>query len=115
DVSHPVQQKGEQRRDEGPAESPTHGKPQEIVIQASDLRMRYGQRDVLDGVGLRIRRGELFGLLRPNGAGKSTIIEILESYRRRSAGQVAVLGQDPETGDAAWPRLRHSSVTSGSQ
>ncbi|WP_055495769.1 ABC transporter ATP-binding protein [Streptomyces sp. TP-A0356] len=64
--------------------------------------MRYGQRDVLDGVDLHIRRGELFGLLGPNGAGKSTTIEILEGYRRRSAGQVSVLGQDPETGDAAW-------------
>ncbi|MFF8941718.1 ABC transporter ATP-binding protein [Streptomyces sp. NPDC014864] len=64
--------------------------------------MRYGQRDVVDGLDLRIHRGELFGLLGPNGAGKSTTIEILEGYRRRSAGQVTVLGQDPEAGDAAW-------------
>ncbi|WP_333736256.1 ABC transporter ATP-binding protein [Streptomyces sp. IBSBF 2806] len=64
--------------------------------------MRYGKRDVLAGVDLHIHRGELFGLLGPNGAGKSTTIEILEGYRRRSAGQATVLGQDPETGDAAW-------------
>ncbi|WP_280695739.1 ABC transporter ATP-binding protein [Kitasatospora sp. GP82] len=64
--------------------------------------MRYGQRDVLDGLDLEIRRGELFGLLGPNGAGKSTTIEILEGYRRRSAGEVEVLGQDPERDDPSW-------------
>ncbi|MGW1889495.1 ABC transporter ATP-binding protein [Streptomyces sp. NPDC002004] len=64
--------------------------------------MRYGGRDVLDGVDLDIRRGELFCLLGPNGAGKSTTIEILEGYRRRSAGDVTVLGRDPQSDDAAW-------------
>ncbi|MFS4094776.1 ABC transporter ATP-binding protein [Streptomyces sp. AF1A] len=64
--------------------------------------MRYGAHDVLDGLDLEVRRGELFGLLGPNGAGKSTTIEILEGYRRRSGGEATVLGQDPETGDAAW-------------
>nr|WP_189297011.1 ABC transporter ATP-binding protein [Streptomyces albospinus] len=64
--------------------------------------MRYGQRDVLDGMDLEVRRGELFALLGPNGAGKSTTIEILEGYRRRSAGDVEVLGRDPERGDPSW-------------
>jgi ABC-2 type transport system ATP-binding protein len=37
----------------------------------------------------------VFGLLGPNGAGKTTTVEILEGYRQRSAGRVAVLGMDP--------------------
>ncbi|NUR05164.1 MAG: ABC transporter ATP-binding protein [Streptomyces sp.] len=64
--------------------------------------MRYGQRDVLDGLDLEVRRGELFALLGPNGAGKSTTIEILEGYRRRSAGTVEVLGVDPERDVPSW-------------
>jgi ABC-2 type transport system ATP-binding protein len=38
----------------------------------------------------------VFGLLGPNGAGKTTTVEILEGYRKRDAGEVSVLGHDPE-------------------
>jgi ABC-2 type transport system ATP-binding protein len=41
----------------------------------------------------------VYGLLGPNGAGKTTTVEILEGYRRRSAGEVRVLGHDPELRD----------------
>ncbi|MCS0639051.1 ABC transporter ATP-binding protein [Streptomyces sp. LP05-1] len=64
--------------------------------------MRYGSRDVLKGVNLTVRRGEVLALLGPNGAGKTTTIEILEGFRRRSAGEVRVLGTDPDHGDEAW-------------
>ncbi|HEY1563661.1 MAG TPA: ABC transporter ATP-binding protein, partial [Gaiellaceae bacterium] len=40
--------------------------------------------------------GEVFGLLGPNGAGKTTTVEILEGYRKRDAGEVRVLGHDPD-------------------
>ena len=42
-----------------------------------------------------MERGEVFGLLGPNGAGKTTTVEILEGYRARDGGEVAVLGHDP--------------------
>ncbi|MEU9607196.1 ABC transporter ATP-binding protein [Streptomyces sp. NPDC048057] len=64
--------------------------------------MAYGDRDVLHGIDLDIHRGEVFALLGPNGAGKTTTVEILEGFRRRSAGEVEVLGVDPERGDDAW-------------
>ncbi|MGC7101015.1 ATP-binding cassette domain-containing protein [Amycolatopsis lurida] len=41
-------------------------------------------------------------LLGPNGAGKTTTIEILEGFRMRSAGRVAVLGVGPAQGDEQW-------------
>ena len=44
----------------------------------------------------------MFGLLGPNGAGKTTTVEILEGYRERDAGEVSVLGDDPQR---AGPRL----------
>jgi ABC-2 type transport system ATP-binding protein len=72
------------------------------VIEVRGLRMRYGPRDVLDGVDFRVARGEVITLLGPNGAGKTTTIEILEGFRLRSAGEVAVLGVDPARGDERW-------------
>jgi ABC-2 type transport system ATP-binding protein len=72
------------------------------VIEVRGLRMRYGSRDVLTGVDLAVRRGEVITLLGPNGAGKTTTIEILEGFRMRSAGQVSVLGVDPARGDERW-------------
>ena len=74
----------------------------EEVIAVEGLRMRYGTRDVLDGVDMTVRRGEVVALLGPNGAGKTTTIEILEGFRRRSAGTVSVLGEDPATASEAW-------------
>ena len=67
----------------------------EDVLDVRDLRMRYGQTDVLNGVSFAARRGEVLALLGPNGAGKTTTIEILEGFRVRSAGEVSVLGTDP--------------------
>src|SRR5919112_6909397 len=74
----------------------------ERVIDIRDLRMRYGTKDVLDGVSFTADRGEVLVLLGPNGAGKTTTIEILEGFRMRSAGDVRVLGVDPDHGDEAW-------------
>lgn len=72
------------------------------AIEVEDLRMRYGTTEVLNGVCLQARRGEVLALLGPNGAGKTTTIEVLEGFRAPSAGQVSVLGIDPLQGDEAW-------------
>ncbi|GGK90995.1 multidrug ABC transporter ATP-binding protein [Sphaerisporangium melleum] len=76
--------------------------PEEAAIETRGLHMRYGSTEVLRGVDLRVRRGEVVALLGPNGAGKTTTIEILEGFRGRSAGEVRVLGTDPGHGDEAW-------------
>jgi ABC-2 type transport system ATP-binding protein len=68
----------------------------ELAIEVSDLRKTYGPVEAVRGVSFGVRRGEIFGLLGPNGAGKTTTVEILEGYRQRSAGEVWVLGHDPE-------------------
>jgi ABC-2 type transport system ATP-binding protein len=64
--------------------------------------MRYGTRDVLGGIDLQVNRGEVLVVLGPNGAGKTTTIEILEGFRSRSAGDVTVLGVDPDRADERW-------------
>lgn len=72
------------------------------AVRVRDLRKAYGDRTVVDGVSFDIEHGETFALLGPNGAGKSTTVEILEGYRRRSGGEVSVLGIDPGSGGLDW-------------
>ena len=78
------------------------GDPLTSVVTVRDLRMRYGDNDVLTGVDFDIAAGDVVCLLGPNGAGKTTTIEILEGFRIRSAGDVRVLGQDPANADEDW-------------
>ncbi|TCO58120.1 ABC transporter ATP-binding protein [Actinocrispum wychmicini] len=73
-----------------------------VVVDVDGMRMRYGSIDVLHGVAFQVHRGEVLALLGPNGAGKTTTIEILEGFRMRSAGRVAVLGADPAHGTEQW-------------
>ncbi len=60
-----------------------------------DLSKRYGEHEAVRGIDITVERGEVFGLLGPNGAGKTTTVEILEGYRKRTSGEVSVLGYDP--------------------
>jgi ABC-2 type transport system ATP-binding protein len=66
------------------------------AISVRGLRKSYGPLEAVRGVDFDIEEGEVFGLLGPNGAGKTTTVEILEGYRSRNAGEVSVLGHDPE-------------------
>jgi ABC-2 type transport system ATP-binding protein len=72
------------------------------AITVTGLRKSYGSVDAVRGIDLEVGKGEIVALLGPNGAGKTTIVEILEGYRARTAGDVRVLGADPAHGDRAW-------------
>ena len=56
----------------------------------------------MKGIDLNVAAGEVFALLGPNGAGKTTTVEILEGHRKRSGGEVNVLGFDPGSGDSEF-------------
>ncbi|MFG2720782.1 ABC transporter ATP-binding protein [Streptomyces sp. NPDC048416] len=71
-------------------------------ITVRGLRKQYGDHEAVRGVDLDVYPGEIFSLLGPNGAGKSTTVEILEGIRRRSAGEVTVLGEDPNRDRRDW-------------
>jgi ABC-2 type transport system ATP-binding protein len=64
--------------------------------------MSYDGLEAVRGIDLRVLRGEIFAFLGPNGAGKTTTVEILEGHRQRTAGDVRVLGEDPEHADRRW-------------
>jgi ABC-2 type transport system ATP-binding protein len=72
------------------------------AITVRGLRKAYGKAVAVDGVDLDVHDGEVFALLGPNGAGKTTTVEILEGFRKRTSGEVSVLGIDPQHGDGAW-------------
>jgi ABC-2 type transport system ATP-binding protein len=64
--------------------------------------MRYGDFEAVRGIDLDVQQGEVFAFLGPNGAGKTTTVEILEGYRKRSDGEVSVLGEDPQKAGSDW-------------
>jgi len=64
--------------------------------------MSYAGVDAVAGIDLDVYRGEVFAFLGPNGAGKTTTVEILEGFRRRTAGEVEVLGVDPADAGGGW-------------
>ena len=72
------------------------------VISIRGLRKSYGEVDAVRGIDLEVQAGEVFAFLGPNGAGKTTTVEILEGYRKRSGGEVSVLGEDPEHAGREW-------------
>jgi ABC-2 type transport system ATP-binding protein len=74
----------------------------QAVIEVAGLRMSYGEVEAVRGIDLKVRRGEVFAFLGPNGAGKTTTVEILEGYRRRTGGEIRVLGEDPQHAGASW-------------
>jgi ABC-2 type transport system ATP-binding protein len=72
------------------------------VISVRGLRKSYEDFEAVHGIDLEVKRGEIFAFLGPNGAGKTTTVEILEGYRKRSAGDVRVLGEDPARAPRSW-------------
>jgi ABC-2 type transport system ATP-binding protein len=62
-------------------------------VDAEGVVKQFGKQRALDGVTLRVRRGEVYGLLGPNGAGKTTLIRSLVGLVAPEAGTVSVLGQ----------------------
>jgi ABC-2 type transport system ATP-binding protein len=63
-----------------------------IIISVKDLCKQYGDFKAVKGISFDVREGEIFGLLGPNGAGKSTTLEIIETLRSKTSGQVFVDG-----------------------
>ena len=72
--------------------------PSRVVLSASGLTKRFGDRTVVDDVSFHIDRGETYGLIGPNGAGKTTTISMVCGLFPADAGHVEVEGRTMHTG-----------------
>ena len=75
----------------GPAEPIESVEP---IIELQGIRAAYGSIEVLHGVDLSVRPGEVYALLGPNGAGKTTTLNILCALMAPTAGKVIIAGRD---------------------
>ncbi len=64
----------------------------EITLTARDLTRRFGNRQVIDGVSLQLKRGEVLGLLGHNGAGKTTTLQMLTGCLLPNGGDIHIRG-----------------------
>jgi ABC-2 type transport system ATP-binding protein len=71
------------------------------AIEITTLVRRFGRRDAVNGLSLRVPRGRCYGFFGRNGAGKTTTIKCLLNLLRPTSGQVRVLGLDPRRDEVA--------------
>jgi ABC-2 type transport system ATP-binding protein len=67
----------------------------EALIQATGVRVSYGQHEAVRGIDLTVYDGEIVAVLGTNGAGKTTLLECLEGLRAPTSGDIRLLGYDP--------------------
>jgi ABC-2 type transport system ATP-binding protein len=72
------------------------------AIEVTGLCKAYDGEPAVTDVGFTVGDGEVVAILGPNGAGKTTTVEILAGFRRRDAGTVRVLGEDPAVAGRRW-------------
>lgn len=68
-----------------------------IIISVNNLVKNYGNFQAIKGISFNVYEGEIFGLLGPNGAGKSTTLEIIETLRDKTSGEIMVNGLNLDT------------------
>ena len=86
-----------------------------FVLEARDIRKEYrsgeGELQVLNGVNLQVRRGELVAVMGASGAGKSTLLHILGTLEAPTSGQLSIADTDVATLDeGALSRFRNRHI-----
>ncbi|SDW57515.1 iron complex transport system ATP-binding protein [Arthrobacter sp. cf158] len=88
-------------------------------LEATDLVLRYGDKDVVHGAGLRLEPGRIVALVGPNGSGKSTLLRALARLHEATSGTVTVRPADGEASDALMMKrsdfARHVTLLSQSR
>lgn len=86
-----------------------------IIIETNDLKKVYGSKGVsfvaLDGIDLRVQKGEFLGIMGPSGAGKTTLLNLISTIDRPSSGKIIFEGRDlGEINDRELSKLRRNSI-----
>ncbi len=76
----------------------------EVAITIRDLRMSYGEKEVLKGINLDVYKGQIIGYIGPNGAGKSTTVKIMLGLLEGYTGEIKILGKDISDGSVEYKR-----------
>src|SRR5215467_10896855 len=71
------------------------------AIEITGLVRRFGRRDAVNGLSLRVQPGRCYGFFGRNGAGKTTTIKCLLNLLRPTSGTVRVFGLDPTKNEVA--------------
>jgi len=71
------------------------------LIETIDLRQRYGERDILKNINLRVERGEVFALIGPTGAGKTTLLRLIDLIDTPTSGKIFFNGADMTVSEKA--------------
>jgi ABC-2 type transport system ATP-binding protein len=75
------------------------------IISVKNLYKKYGEFEAVKRISFDVYEGEIFGLLGPNGAGKSTTLEIIETLRDKTSGEVMVDGLNLDTSPDAIKKI----------
>ena len=78
---------------------------QPVIISVKDLTKKYDSFEAVKGISFEVYQGEIFGLLGPNGAGKSTTLEILETLRDKTSGEVLIDGLNIDKDENAIKKI----------
>lgn len=78
----------------------------EILLNVQGLQKFYGDRQVLDGINLQVKRGEVTVILGPSGCGKSTFLRCLNGLEPVQGGTIQYLGQNLTGADVNWREIR---------
>lgn len=76
-----------------------------IIISVKNLVKNYGNFNAVKNISFDVYEGEIFGLLGPNGAGKSTTLEIIETLRDKTSGEIIVNGINLDTNPGAIKKI----------
>ncbi|NQV82645.1 MAG: ATP-binding cassette domain-containing protein [Rhodospirillales bacterium] len=80
-----------------PSKPPGPGPDANKVIEVRDLVTHYGERNILKGVSLDIREGEIMVIMGGSGSGKSTLLRHVMALESHTSGTMKILGQDIDT------------------
>ena len=77
---------------------------EEVAIHMRDVRVCFGEKQVLKGVNVEVGRGEIIGYIGPNGAGKSTTIKLILGLLNEFEGEIEVFGTSIREADTSYKK-----------
>ncbi len=77
---------------------------QDVILRLQDVKMRFGNKQVLNGINLTVGKGQIIGYIGPNGAGKSTTVKLMLGLVEGYEGTIEIFGQDLSIGNHTYKK-----------